>query len=540
MNTFTLKTLSLNNFATFQNEKILFNNQFNAIIGETGSGKSIILDAIQLIFGQRADKKLIRKDSDFCTIEASFTTNGIKNKTYFDNLGYPFNDDEIIVKRIIYKSGKSKSFLNHQSCPLSSLIGFSKKFIDLVGQFENQKLLSRDYQIQLLDSYGPIKPVLTKYTKKFFEYNKKLNTLEKLKLFIKNEEQKIDFIHFQINEINNLNPTLKDENLLISTKENLLNDENKKCALNDALNILSDKDDYNILKELKLCIKNLNSLKETPPLVNQLNDCYQSLEDVSFQISSEISSSNSDFEIDPILDRLDQYQKLKRKFGTDTQGLIQKKSGFENELQKIDLVKDEVRILEKDIQEIFKHLMALAKNIHLKRIQYSIQLSKELTSELNNLKMEGATVKIDITENDKLNEYGISQIAFNAETNPGEGFYEIKKVASGGELSRILLSLRKILSSSDSISIFLFDEIDAGIGGETALCIGQSLKNVSRNSQVIAITHLPQIAKFADKLIQVSKLSEKNQSREIRTISHIKEITGKYKLKHIQAMTPLN
>ncbi len=540
MNTFTLKTLSLNNFATFQNEKILFNNQFNAIIGETGSGKSIILDAIQLIFGQRADKKLIRKDSDFCTIEASFTTNGIKNKTYFDNLGYPFNDDEIIVKRIIYKSGKSKSFLNHQSCPLSSLIGFSKKFIDLVGQFENQKLLSRDYQIQLLDSYGPIKPVLTKYTKKFFEYNKKLNTLEKLKLFIKNEEQKIDFIHFQINEINNLNPTLKDENLLISTKENLLNDENKKCALNDALNILSDKDDYNILKELKLCIKNLNSLKETPPLVTQLNDGYQSLEDVSFQISSEISSSNSDFEIDPILDRLDQYQKLKRKFGTDTQGLIQKKSGFENELQKIDLVKDEVRILEKDIQEIFKHLMALAKNIHLKRIQYSIQLSKELTSELNNLKMEGATVKIDITENDKLNEYGISQIAFNAETNPGEGFYEIKKVASGGELSRILLSLRKILSSSDSISIFLFDEIDAGIGGETALCIGQSLKNVSRNSQVIAITHLPQIAKFADKLIQVSKLSEKNQSREIRTISHIKEITGKYKLKHIQAMTPLN
>ena len=540
MNSFTLKTLTLNNFATFKNEKIFFNDKFNAIIGETGSGKSIILDAIQLIFGQRADKKLIRKNSDFCTVEASFYINGNSNKDYFDTIGFPYSDNEIIVKRIIYKSGKSKSFLNHQSCPLFILTDFSKKFIDLVGQFENQKLLSSDYQIQLLDSYGPTKTIVADYSHLFNNYQKKINKLNNLNKFINEQDQKKDFIQFQIKEINALDPSIIDEESLIESKNEVLNNENKKNALNDVLNILSEKEEYNILKELKFCIKNLDSFDEMKTLINKLRDCHDSLEDTSFDISSKMSTLDYNLEIEPILDRLDQYQKLKRKFDTDTEGLVQKKKDFEYEFNKIDDVKKEASKLEVEISDLLKTLMAKAKEIHKLRIKYSKELSQELTREIRNLKMEGATVKINVTELERLNEYGISQITFNAETNPGEGYYEIKEVASGGELSRILLSLRKILSSSDSISIFFFDEIDAGIGGETALSIGKALQKVSQDSQVIAITHLPQIAKFADKLIHVSKLSEKDKSSKMRTVSQIQEITGKHKLKHVQAMNPLH
>ena len=539
MNNFKLKKLTLNNFATFKNEHVTFNDNFNAIIGETGSGKSIILDAIQLIFGQRADKKLIRKNSDFCSVEAVFKCLGGENKNYFFEMGYPY-EDEIIVKRIIYKSGKSKSFLNHQSCPLSTLVEFSKKFIDLVGQFENQKLLSREYQMQLLDSFGGTTQLVDSYSKMWSQYGLKLKRLNEVKSLIEEEEQKKDFLNFQIQEIKSLEPSIEDEQKLIKLKNDCLTNENKKESLNQCLSKISEHDNYNILRELQECLNILNSLNSSAEVINQLNDCYASLEEVSFTLSSEISQSEEEIELDPILDRLDNYQKLKRKFNTDTHGLILKKESFESELNVIHGLKKEFTEISQEIQSIHKSLMKLAKDIHKKRIIHAKELSKQLTKEIQTLKMEGSSVNISISENNNLNESGISNLVFNVETNPGEGYYEIKEVASGGELSRILLALRTILSNSDSISIFFFDEIDAGIGGETALFIGKALLKVAHHSQVIAITHLPQIANFANKLIHVSKMSEKDPSSLVRTISHIQEITGKGKVEYIQAMNPLH
>ena len=539
MNNFKLKKLTLTNFATFKNEQVTFNNNFNAIIGETGSGKSIILDAIQLIFGQRADKKLIRKSSDFCSVEAVFKCSGTENKNYFFEMGYPY-EDEIIVKRVIYKSGKSKSFLNHQSCPLSTLVDFSKKFIDLVGQFENQKLLSREYQIQLLDSFGGTTQSVQSYSKMWSQYGIKLKRLEEVQGLIEEEEQKKDFLNFQIQEIKSLDPCINDEQNLIKLKNDCLTNENRKNSLNECLSKISDNESYNILKEVQECLKILNSLDNSAEVINQLNDCYSSLEEVSFVLSSEISQSEEKIELDSILDRLDNYQKLKRKFNTDTQGLILKKESFEKELNDIHGLRKEHSEISQQLEKMKESLMGLATEIHKKRIIHAKELSKRLTKEIQNLKMEGSSVDISISKNKNLNENGISNLIFNVETNPGEGYYEIKEVASGGELSRILLALRTILSNSDSISIFFFDEIDAGIGGETALFIGKALLKVAHHSQVIAITHLPQIANFANKLIHVSKISEKDPSSSVRTISHIQEITGKGKVEYIQAMNPLH
>ena len=196
-------------------------------------------------------------------------------------MGYPY-EDEIVVKRIIYKSGKSRSFLNHQSCPLSTLVEFSKKFIDLVGQFENQKLLSREYQIQLLDSFGGITPLTLSYSK-MTSYCLKLKRAEELsKSLIEEEQQKKDFINFQIQEIKSLNPEVEDEEKLIKLKNNCLTYENKKNSFNECLSKISENESYNILRELQDCIKTLNSFDNATNIVTQLNDCYSSLEEISF------------------------------------------------------------------------------------------------------------------------------------------------------------------------------------------------------------------------------------------------------------------
>ena len=185
----SLQKLTLKNFATFEDQIVNFDKKFNAIVGETGSGKSLILDALQLILGHRADKKLIRKNCEFSIIEASFSCENINIKKYFNDIGFPFDEDEVLIKRIIYKTGKTKSFLNHQICALSTLIDFSKNFIDLVGQFENQKLLSESYQLALLDDYSNEKKLQSNYNRCFEELVKTQKQLISLKS--KNLEMKL-------------------------------------------------------------------------------------------------------------------------------------------------------------------------------------------------------------------------------------------------------------------------------------------------------------------------------------------------------------
>lgn len=534
-----LKTLTLQNFATFENQTITFDEKFNAIVGETGSGKSLILDALQIVFGARADKKLIRKNSDFSTIEAVFKTQDETIKNYFNEIGHPFEGSEIVVKKIIYQSETAKTYLNFQSCSALVLQNFSKRFIDLVGQFENQKLLSEDYQLILLDSYAQLGNELQSYQDSYYEYAKKQKNLLQLIEEKNLKEQREDYIKFQIKEIEELNPSLEDEAKLIKQKDHLLNFEKRAGTYQSILNLISE-DETNILQQMRVALQKVEKNSEffSPDVVSKLTEAKSLLEDVGFEISKNIEMPEEEINIDEVIDRIDTYQRLKRKFGGSTESLIENFLKFKNEANELSNFDEIISQLKNEIEKIYNSALSKSKSLHEKRIKFSEKLSKELTDKVRELKMNGASIRITVHPTQELNAKGASRVEFTAETNPGEGFYKVKDIASGGELSRILLSLRQILSSNDTISVFLFDEIDTGIGGETALSIGKSLQRVSENSQVISITHLPQIANFAEKLIWVSKETIiKDESN--RTISQVEEIFGNKKKDAIKAMNPI-
>ncbi len=536
-----LKSLNIQNFATFENQEINFDPKFNAIVGETGSGKSLILDALQLIFGSRADRKIVRRGTQFASVEATFSAAGKEITGFFDDLGHPFEDGEIVVKRLIYSTGKSKSYLNYQSCSLNTLINFSRRFVDLVGQFENQKLLSEDYQMVLLDNYAKNQSVLNKYLALYSEITEIKQKISQLKIAQAEKEQREDYLKFQLAEIESLDPSIEDEESLSEIKEQILNIEQRKEVFTNALSAISEGEYGSAIGLVSQAISTLekNSNLVSTEILEKLYTANQALEEVSFDLSKELDVDFEEEDLDNVIDRLDTYQKLKRKFGGTTESLIENFQQIRSELE--ELLKADIVIteLEKDLAKKEKLAWDSAKELSKVRTKFASQLSDEITKSIRELKMDGASIKITISPISELGPKGADKISFMAETNHGEGFFKVKDTASGGELSRILLSVRRILSSTDSISVFLFDEIDTGIGGETAVCTGNALKSVSECSQVIAITHLPQIAYFADKLINVTKHLV-TLDDEKRTLSKIDEINESSQMaEFIKSMTPI-
>lgn len=535
----TLKSINLNNFATFDDQSISFTNNFNSIIGETGSGKSLILDALQLILGARADRKLIRKGSEYATVEAIFECKGKDVALFFDNLGYPFENDEVLIKRIIYSNGKSKTFLNFQSCNLQILQTFAKRFIDIVGQFENQKLLTSTYQLILLDHYGKNDKLITSYQEKFSKLQATNKSIEKAKESHAHQAQRLDYLNYQLSELEGLDPQVKKEEELVLKKDQIINIETNQKFLASLEQLFdSDQGISSLISKLE---KELTHAKTfvSSQVLDQFYLAKDALNEVNYELNNQASMEVDEAELNSVLEELDLYQKLKRKFGTDTEGLIKIYQDFIQEKESLENNENHLEQLIQRKESLTKECFEKAEELHQRRIHTAKTLSKELTALIRNLNMHEATLSIETKRSLELNQYGISDISFLAETNPGEGFFQVKEIASGGELSRILLALRQVLSSKDSISIFFFDEIDTGIGGETALKIGNALKDVSLSSQVITITHLPQIANYSDKLIIVSKNVLESKG-EKRTQSSVLEVVDAQIRSHIERMTPLN
>ncbi len=538
-----LESLSLQNFATFKSHTINFKSGLNAIVGETGSGKSLILDAIELVFGGRADKKSVRNGSDSATIEAilSFTTTVVRDE--LEDLGFPTDDNSVVIKRIIKKDGTSRCWLNHMSCNLSQIVNFSRQHIDLVGQFENQKLLSESYQLALLDQFGSTTILAKEVKDLFYQIQKLKSEKDSLERSQEQSEQKIDYLNYQLNEINLLNPQLGEEEQLIDLKNGHLNINKKQTFLNQLNDMVSGTENNDGLNSV---IKTLRShlIKNTSLIPGEILTRFNDLEG-SLEVFTDAISKISLADLDPeqfqvVIDRLDLYSKLKRKFGGMVESIIEAKTSFESDLLRIVSSEQEILVLSNKIKISEKLLTSHSEELHGKRVETANKLSTSLTIAVRELRMIGADLVFEISKTDLPSETGFTKLQFLAQTNPGEGFFKVKEIASGGELSRILLAVRQILSSHDSVSIFLFDEIDTGMGGETALYIGKSLAKVASTSQVVTITHLPQIAAFADNLIVVSKETSLDSGSD-RTVSIVKELHDKKGIKkEIEAMNPLH
>ena len=524
-----LKQLAITNLVTFKNEIITFHPGFNAIVGETGSGKSIILEALQLVLGARAEKKMIRKSAEYAMIEATFAAHGPEIKIFCEELGIAFDEEELIIKRIIYNNEKSKSYINYQTVPLQTIFQFSRRYIDLVGQFENQKLLSSDYQLTLLDLYSKNQTTLINYQAKYQALVSIKKVIEELVQKKQEIGRREDYLHYQITQIELLSPSIEEEVQLLARKKSIIEFHEQEKIIGHLQKIFSQEQD-SIIYLLKKGIKLIDQL--SVPSRQKFQDkshvALNALEEISFQIDSFTHDhEDAQQELEAILDKLDRYQTLKRKLGGQTSDIIKMKADFQQELDLFEEIGNQLQLQQKQAQDLTQQLHLLAEQLHLQRQEAAIDLSKKLTQAVRKFKMDGATISFALEKNTQLNAKGISKLIFYAETNPGEGTYEVKSIASGGELSRILLALRRAVTHGDSISVFLFDEIDTGMGGETALAIGKALQEVAQNSQVIAITHLPQMMKFADQLLKVDKEQIPDGSGQLRTISKVQGIGKK-------------
>jgi DNA repair protein RecN (Recombination protein N) len=537
---FYLKKLIIQNYATFKNQSICFRPGLNVIVGETGSGKSLVLDALQLILGGRADKRIVRRDTEYALIEATFHCADAEIRQFLESEGYPL-EHELVIKRLIYKNGSSKNYINHLSCTVTFLAAFAKRYIDVVGQFENQKLLSESYQLQLLDQFGGMKEKLIEYRSLLAQYKQLQRHQEQLiqsKIF---REQRLDYLNYQLQEIEKLDPSSHDEDELLKQKNAMMNIEKTQKTCYSLKAVLEGTEGQaGLVSQVRilssLMAKHQDIYQEDLGLVSSIEDQLL-LIDKRLETRLNFEFNPEDFEI--ILDRLDAYQRLKKKFGGTTENILQSQQEFLNEKLSLDKLEDNLEELGPQLAELHHQLTGLAEKMHQERSRYAKLLGAELTTHVRHLRMKGATIQVSIEKCEGLNESGITKACFTAETNLGEGYYKIKDIASGGELSRILLSVRQILSQHGSISIFLFDEIDTGIGGETANCIGKALADVASSGQVIAITHLPQIAKFAENLVLVHKETF-GSGTELRTESSIKEVAGKLIQKEIKAMAQLH
>lgn len=538
-----LQTLKLQNFATFKNREIHFQRGLNAIVGETGSGKSLILDALQLVFGGRADKKIVRSGTESAVVEAILRFDSEDAIRVLDEMGFPTDDGEIVIKRIVRKDGTSKCWLNHMACSLQQLSQFARRWVDLVGQFENQKLLSDTYQLRLLDQYGQTVKLADEMRTKLTEFRALREERDRLERSKVDRDQRLDYLDFQINEINTLSPRLGEEDELIAAKGEFLNLERKQILMAQLDELVEGGESGGGLGGIVRSGRGLLA-KNVGVLPTSFLERFAQLE-VAYEEIREglrgLSAREMDQEqLQALLDRLDSYQRLKRKFGGSVEAILETLEQFQREANSLRGAEHDLGILLQQLSTTEQMVARLADELHALREKAAQRFSKELTAAVRSLRMEGADIRLELERSSELSDNGFTRLNFLAQTNPGEGFFKVKEIASGGELSRILLALRQVLSTHDSISIFLFDEIDTGIGGETALHIGKSLQKVASASQVIAITHLPQIASCADHMIMVSKETAKDEGEE-RTESIVREVVGKAAIrKESEAMSQLH
>lgn len=537
---FYIKSLLIQNFATFKNQSIKFKPGFNVIIGETGSGKSLVLDALQFILGARADKKIIRRDTNFCLLEACFHCTDEKIRDFFQAEGFPIEGTEVVIKRIISTNGGSKIFVNHSQSSLMLLTHFAKNYIDLVGQFENQKLLSPSYQLSILDHYGNMEPEALAFQDLYRSYRELIELRETMEKTRHERDQRLDYLIYQIDEIEKVSPNVAEEEILIKKKEAILNLEKSQKLHSLFMQVIDGEEDQGLRSLMNQFTTLINRHKEIwPELVEKQGFVFDSFEEIADEISRTLEAEVDPEELSTVVEKLDDYQKLKRKFGGSIELILQNLTEFLKEKNTLQTQGANFINSDKQISELEAKLKVSAASLHRKRKIFAKKLELDLTKRIRELRMKGATLRIQVEEEKEFNSRGRSKIIFEAETNLGEGYYSVKDIASGGELSRILLSLRQVLKSHDSIGIFLFDEIDTGIGGETSLAVGKALKTVATDGQVIAITHLPQIAQYADVLIVVDKETQVHDDKA-RTESSVREIHGQKIKKEVRSMVQLH
>lgn len=518
-----LAQLFINNIAVIERASIDLEKGFTVLTGETGAGKSIIIDAIHAILGERTSKELVRTGAQTASVSALFTELDPELLAMLDQLSIPREEDgSLLVQRDIRLEGRSHCKLNGAPATVSMLKQLGPRLVTIHGQHESYELLSPDVHITYLDSFGGLEELLQTYQAAYRALRKTQRELEALQTDEGEKARLSDLLHYQIDEIEAANVQVGEREELESQREILRNHEKIAAGVAFLRNMLSgDEEREGVLAELSQASTEAVRVASYFP---ELEDVSQKFQEAGFlleDVDSILRTLSIDF--DPALqetieERLDLLYKLGRKYGGSEEKILEFLETCRNRLHQIEFADEERERLEHQYETQKKQAIALAKHLSEKRREASGSFMRQVKQELSFLNMPGVTLEAEI-QRVPLYSMGCDKIQFLVSANKGEPPKPLSKIASGGELSRIMLAIKTVLTGKDKVDTLIFDEVDTGISGAAANKVGQKLKQVSRNRQVLCITHLAQIAALADHQLLISKHVEGE-----RTFTQVQEL----------------
>lgn len=525
-----LLELSIQNFAIIEDLKIGFTKGLNLLTGETGSGKSIIIEALGIVLGGRSTKSLIRTGEKKAVIQALFyIENKEKIEALFQEHGIDMEEDGlVIITREIFTNSPSISRLNGRTVTLGILNSISYNLVDIFGQHEHQSLLHIPNHKTLIDSFGDERFNILKAELKrnFEEYAEFKKQLEKMNINSSQKERQIDLLKFQIQEIQSANLSPADDEDLENQFNRVNNIKTIGMGVGEVLDSLNG-DNFENISIIDLIHKNISVLSglkkydmDLVPLLQRIEGVGLELQDINKEMRNYMESLDLNEEsLIYLTDRMNTVNRLKKKYGNSVEKINEFMFNIQDELDVILNYDKEIKRLNENIHKIEEVSLDLSKELTLKRKAIAKDLEVKITSELQELNMKDIIFKVNFKESKNISADGMDQIEFLISTNPGEELKPLSKIISGGEMSRIMLGFKSILAEYDGIPTLIFDEIDTGISGRTAQVVGEKISKISSKHQVISISHLPQIAALADSHYLIHKGMSNNKS--ITTITRL-------------------
>ncbi|PTJ21402.1 DNA repair protein RecN [Staphylococcus simulans] len=533
-----LQTLTIKQFAIIDELEINFGNGLTVLSGETGSGKSIIIDAIGQLIGMRASSDFVRHGEKKATIEGIFDIdNNPEVIRTLNELEVDTDEDFLIVKREIFSSGKSLCKVNNQTVTLHDLRLIMQELLDIHGQHETQSLLKQKYHLQLIDSYsdGKYDDILKQYQNTYQTFKDKTRELDELESADQALLQRLDLMKFQADELSEANLQEGEVEQLEADIKRIQNSENLSLALNAAHATLTDEQAIpDRLYELSLQLANIDEIipKKFTELKEQVDQFYYTLEDAKHELYDELSNTEFDEQyLNELESRMNLLNNLKRKYGKDISRLIQYQAKLDDEINKIENYEQSTANLKEEITQLQKQLNKEGQMLSKERRKVARELRDHIVEEIQNLQMKDANLEISFKPLDEPNAEGIEKIEILISPNKGEPLKSLAKIASGGELSRIMLALKSIFVKSRGQTAILFDEVDSGVSGIAAQKMAEKMRAISEYIQVICISHLPQVASMSDHHLLISKASQDD-----RTTTHVEELTGENRIDEVARM----
>jgi DNA repair protein RecN (Recombination protein N) len=519
-----LSEISIKNFAIIEALSLSFDKGLTVLTGETGAGKSIIIDAIHLLIGGRGSSEFVRHGEEKAEIEGLFNLDHDRHPCYqkAQQFGIEIEEGMVILRRDISRSGKSVCRINGKLVTISTLREIGSTLVDIHGQHEHQALMDETHHLSLLDQFGykEISVSLSEYQTVFHRYEQ---TLGKLKALSENEQQtahRLDLIQFQLDEIQKANLKLNEDDELLEEKRKLNNFERIFEAVQSSYTALQGEQ-----KGLDWVSLVMGHLEAAAALDEAYKNTYEAVANSYYLLEEAARSLRNEMdqlEYDPqrlneIEDRLTEINHLKRKYGSTIEEILEYASKIEEEIETLLNKETYIDQLEKELSSLRKDLSLEAKQLTDIRKKWAEKLTKLIHKELKELYMAKTIFEIHFESKGNFSRDGMDDIEFYISTNPGEPLKPLSKTASGGELSRIMLALKSIFSKHQGVTSIIFDEVDTGVSGRVAQAIAEKIYKVAVNSQVLCISHLPQVAAMADTHLFISKVSKGGRTKSAVT-----------------------